>query len=370
VVANGEATPLWLLAELTYRCPLACPYCSNPEFFADPRFRHELTTAEWRRVIGEAQALGVLQLGWSGGEPTLRPDLEELVAAARDLGLYQTLVTSAYRLGPERLGALRRAGLDHIQVSVQAADAGLSDEIAGVESWQRKLEACRAATDLGVPLTINVVLHRRNLHQVADLIALAEDIGADRLELANTQYHGWALVNRSALLPSRAELDAAWATVERERARLEGRMRIVWVLPDYHDAAPRPCMGGWGRAYITVTPAGEVWPCQAAGGITTLEFANVRDRSLRWIWQESDAFTRFRGERWMPEPCRSCPRKTVDFGGCRCQAFALTGDAGATDPVCSLSPHRGLVDSALAAASADPPPWVYRGARTSHRPTA
>lgn len=363
MVRDERFTPLWLLAELTYRCPLACPYCSNPQDFAGQRFRDELSTAEWCRVLDEAKALGVLQLGWSGGEPTLRGDLEELVASARRLGLYQTLVTSGYRLAKERLAALRHAGLDHVQISIQAADPELSNEVAGVRSWHDKLAACRATKDLGFPLTINVVLHRRNVLHVRELIVLAEEVGAERLELANTQYYGWALLNRASLLPGRAELDAAWETVQRERARLANRMRIVWVLPDYHDATPKPCMGGWGRSYLTVTPGGEVWPCHAAGGITTLRFPNVREHALRWIWEESDAFQRFRGEGWMPDPCRSCPRRTIDFGGCRCQAFAIAGDAAVTDPVCSLSPHRSLVDAALAGAGTDTAPtWRYRRA--------
>ncbi len=321
-----DAKPLWLLAELTYKCPLQCPYCSNPLAFAGPRFKRELTTEEWCRVFREARALGVLQLGLSGGEPTLRPDLEELVRNAHDLGLYSSLITSAYRLTRERLAGLKRAGLDHVQISVQGADAELSDEIAGTTSYDDKIAAYHYTRELGFPLTVNVVLHRRNLHQVRELIHLAESLGAERIELANTQFYGWALHNRDAL---------------------------------------------WARAYMTVTPAGEVWPCHAAGRITTLQFANVRDHPLEWIWNESDAFSRFRGDAWMPEPCRSCPRKTVDFGGCRCQAFLIAGDAGLTDPVCSLSPHRPLIDAAVAAAEraasegGSAPEWTYRAAPAS-----
>jgi pyrroloquinoline quinone biosynthesis protein E len=357
--------PLWLLAELTYRCPLQCPYCSNPVDFAGPRFKRELTTAEWCRVFREARALGVLQLGLSGGEPTLRPDLEELVRAAHGLGLYTSLITSAYRLTRERLAALQAAGLDHVQISIQAADAALSDEIAGTASYADKLAAYRAVKELGFPLTVNVVLHRRNLHQVEALIRLAESLGAERIELANTQFYGWALHNRAALMPTKAQLDAAWQVVQRERARLGAKLEIVWVLPDYYERYPKPCMGGWARAYLTVTPAGEVWPCHAAGRITTLRFENVRAHSLEWIWYESDAFTRFRGEGWMPEPCRSCPRRTADFGGCRCQAFLIAGDAAATDPVCALSPHRPLVDAAIAEAEGHPDAWTYRAAPAS-----
>ncbi|HUL03664.1 MAG TPA: pyrroloquinoline quinone biosynthesis protein PqqE [Gemmatimonadales bacterium] len=354
--------PLWLLAELTYRCPLQCPYCSNPVEFAGRRFRAELSTNEWQRVLREAKALGVLQLGLSGGEPTLRPDLEALVRTARGLGMYQTLVTSAYRLTRDRLAALKDAGLDHVQISIQAADADLSDRIAGATSYEDKLAAYRLAKELGFPLTVNVVLHRRNLHQVGALIRLAESIGAERIELANTQYYGWALHNRSALLPTREQIAVGWDVVQRERARLGNRLEIVWVLPDYYEEFPKPCMGGWGRAYMTVTPAGEVWPCQAAGSITTLEFANVREHSLEWIWNESDAFQRFRGDAWMREPCRSCARKTVDFGGCRCQAFLVAGDAALADPVCSLSPERGRIDQALQEAER---PWTYRAAPPS-----
>ena len=367
-----DAKPLWLLAELTYKCPLQCPYCSNPLAFAGPRFKRELTTEEWCRVFREARALGVLQLGLSGGEPTLRPDLEELVRTAHDLGLYSSLITSAYRLTRERLAGLKQAGLDHVQISVQGADAELSDEIAGTTSYDDKIAAYHYTRELGFPLTVNVVLHRRNLHQVRELIHLAESLGAERIELANTQFYGWALHNRDALMPTREQLDAAWRVVQEERARLGPKLEIVWVLPDYHEQYPKPCMGGWARAYMTVTPAGEVWPCHAAGRITTLQFANVRDHPLEWIWNESDAFTRFRGDAWMPEPCRSCPRKTVDFGGCRCQAFLIAGDAGLTDPVCSLSPHRPLIDAAVAAAEraaseggSAPVEWTYRAAPAS-----
>jgi PqqA peptide cyclase len=343
---------------------LQCPYCSNPLDFAGQRFHRELTTDEWRRVFREAHDLGVVQLGLSGGEPTLRSDLTDLVRCAHELGLYSTLVTSAYRLKKERLAELKAAGLDHVQISIQAADAELSDRIAGTDSYSDKLAAYEATRALGFPLTVNVVLHRDNLHQVEALIGLAERLGAERIELANTQFYGWALHNRATLMPTREQLAAAWEVVQRERRRLGRRLEIVWVLPDYHEEFPKPCMGGWGNAYMTVTPAGEVWPCHAAGRIKTLSFANVRDRSLEWIWNESDAFTRFRGDAWMPEPCRSCERKTKDFGGCRCQAFLITGDAGLTDPVCSLSPHRPLIDAALAGTEVRTE-WTYRAAPAS-----
>jgi pyrroloquinoline quinone biosynthesis protein E len=370
-MARDVAAPLWLLAELTYRCPLQCPYCSNPLDFAAGRFKNELTTEEWCRVLREAKALGVLQLGLSGGEPLLRPDLEIIVATAHELGLYSSLITSAYRLTKERLTALKQAGLDHVQISVQAADAALSDHIAGTVSYRDKIAAYHFTKELGFPLTVNVVLHRKNLHQVEKLIRLAESLGAERIELANTQFYGWAFHNRDALMPTKAQLDAAWQVVQVERRRLGNRLEIVWVLPDYHEQFPKPCMGGWARAYMTVTPGGEVWPCHAAGRITTLKFDNVRDRPLEWIWHEAEAFNRFRGDSWMPEPCRSCARKDLDFGGCRCQAFLVAGDAGVTDPVCSLAPHRRLVDAVVAeveraAAEAAPPAdWTYRAAPAS-----
>lgn len=315
-------------------------------------------------MFREAHELGVVQLGLSGGEPTLRPDLTALVRCAKQLGLYSTLVTSAYRLKKERLAELKEAGLDHVQISIQAADAELSDRIAGTDSHADKLAAYEATRALGFPLTVNVVLHRDNLHQVEALIRLAERLGAERIELANTQFYGWALHNRARLMPTREQLDAGWEVVQRERRRLGTRLEIVWVLPDYHEEFPKPCMGGWGNAYMTVTPAGEVWPCHAAGRIKTLRFDNVRDRSLAWIWNESEAFTRFRGDAWMPEPCRSCERKTKDFGGCRCQAFLIAGDAGLTDPVCSLSPHRPLIDAALAGREVRTE-WTYRATPAS-----
>jgi pyrroloquinoline quinone biosynthesis protein E len=312
----------------------------------------------------------VVQLGLSGGEPTLRPDLLELVRCAKQLGLYSTLVTSAYRLTKARLAELKEAGLDHVQISIQAADAELSDLIAGTKSYADKLAAYRATRELGFPLTVNVVLHRQNLHQVEDMIRLAETLGAERIELANTQFYGWAMHNRAALMPTGAQLAAGWEVVQRERRRLGNRLEIVWVLPDYREQFPKPCMGGWGNAYMTITPAGEVWPCHAAGRIKTLTFANVREHPLAWIWNESDAFTRFRGEAWMPEPCRSCERRTKDFGGCRCQAFLVAGDAAVTDPVCSLSPHRPLIDAVLAEvegrdADEAAPVWAYRAAPAS-----
>lgn len=349
--------PFGLLAELTYRCPLACPYCSNPLNLAD--YQDELTTDEWLRVLTEAEDLGVLQCHLSGGEPLLRRDLVELVAHAHDLGLYTNLITSALGFSRARAEELRAAGLDHVQISIQADEPAVSDRIAGIPSFRRKVEAMGVAKELGWPLTVNVVLHRYNIDRVADVLALAEEVGADRLELANTQYYGWAWRNRDALLPSRAQLEAAEGVVRAASERLRDRMDIIYVIPDYYSRYPKPCMGGWASRQLTVTPNGDVLPCPAAQSLP-LPRAGVREAPLAWIWAEAPVMTAFRGTGWMPEPCRGCPRRELDFGGCRCQAFQLTGDAARTDPVCSLSPDHDLVTRAVEAANAgsrtgDPP---------------
>jgi pyrroloquinoline quinone biosynthesis protein E len=340
--------PFGMLAELTYACPLHCPYCSNPLDLAD--YREELTTAEWQRVLAEARELGVLQLHLSGGEPLQRRDLEEIVTSARDLGLYTNLITSALALSPRRAERLKAAGLDHVQISIQADEPALSDRIAGTPSYERKIAAARLVKELDWPLTMNVVLHRHNIDRIGRILDLAEELGADRIELANTQYYGWAWRNRAALLPSRAQLEGAEAMVRDARERLKGKMEIIYVIPDYYSKYPKPCMGGWGQKQLTVTPNGNVLPCPAAHTLN-LPRASVRDRSLAWIWGESPLFGRFRGTEWMPEPCRSCDRREVDFGGCRCQAFQLTGDAARTDPVCHLSPDHQLVAEAVQAAN-------------------
>ena len=342
-------SPFGLLAELTYRCPLACAYCSNPLNIAE--YTDELTTAEWRRVLAEAADLGVLQCHLSGGEPLLRRDLVEIVAAAHDLGLYTNLVTSALGLSRPKAEELRAAGLDHVQVSIQADEPAVSDRIAGTPSFHRKIEAMGVVRELGWPLTVNVVLHRQNIDRVADVLALAEDVGADRVELANTQYYGWAWRNRDALLPSRAQLEAAEVVVRAARERLRDRMDVIYVIPDYYSRYPKPCMGGWAARQLTVTPNGDVLPCPAAQSLP-LPRANVRAEPLDRIWTASPVMTAFRGTDWMPDPCRSCDRREVDFGGCRCQAFQLTGDAARTDPVCHLSPDHGLVADAVADANA------------------
>lgn len=338
--------PTTLLAELTHRCPLRCPYCSNPLDLI--RAESELTTDDWKRVFTQARALGVLQLGLSGGEPLVRRDLEELAAHARGLGLYSTLVTSGLGLTRARAERLREAGLEHVQISIQDSDPDSAERIAGVSSVKQKRTAAAIVTELGFAFTVNVVLHRANLDRITEIIDLAASMGADRIELANTQYYGWGLENRAALMPTGEQVARAKAAAEAAMVRYRGRMQILFVLPDYFEQYPKPCYGGWGRLYLVVAPDGKVLPCHGATQITALAFDNARERSLEWIWQESTAFNAFRGDGWMREPCRSCPRKAVDFGGCRCQAFALTGAAENTDPVCTLSPHRDIIDAAIA----------------------
>ncbi len=342
--------PLGLLAELTYRCPLHCPYCSNPVAVPEAV---ELALDEWFRVLDEARQLGVLQLHLTGGEPLARPDLTPLVARARDLGFYVNLVTSGVGLDARRAGELAQAGLDHVQLSIQAADRTAADEVAGARVSGHKMAAARTITALELPLTINVVLHRGNIGRIGSLVELAAALGADRLELAQAQYYGWALLNRSALLPTRDQVLAAEQAVAQARAAYGDTLEILYVVADYYEPYPKPCMHGWGRRHIVIAPDGRVLPCPAAAQIAGLDLDNVRERSLGEIWQHSTAFTRFRGSGWMPEPCRSCPRKEIDFGGCRCQAFQLTGDAARTDPVCHLSPDHHLIQAAIDAAGPD-----------------
>ncbi len=346
---------LWnVVAELTYRCPLRCPYCANPVALGD--FPELLDTDDWARVFREAAALGSVHLGLTGGEPSTRQDLPELVEAGRMAGLYAHLVTAGYPLTPDGLEELARRGLRSVQVSLQDAEASRSDALAGCSSFDRKLALCRQARRLRLPLTLNVVLHRENLDSIEEILALAAELDADRLELANAQYLGWALRNRSALLPSESQLRRAADAVREARAR-GSRPEILFVLPDYFRDRPKPCMGGWARRHVVVTPNGRVLPCHGASEIRGLEFWNLRERPLAACWRDAPGMNAFRGESWMRAPCRSCPERERDFGGCRCQAFALLGDAAETDPVCALSPHHGRI---RAAREEPRRPWVPR----------
>jgi pyrroloquinoline quinone biosynthesis protein E len=345
VLAPAEKlpTPLGLLAELTHRCPLGCPYCSNP-LKLDPR-PDELDTATWARVFREAAALGVLQVHLSGGEPAARRDLVEITAAARAAGLYANLITSAVGLTEKTLDALGDAGLDHVQISIQDSIEASADRIAGYDgAFARKRALAAQVVRLKLPLTINAVMHRANIERVGDLVELALALGAARVEIAHVQYYGWALENRATLMPTPEQVKRALGEVEALRQRHHGRIVIDAVVPDYYAKYPKPCVGGWGRRSLNVTPAGRVLPCHAAETIPGLEFWSVRDHPLADIWASSPAFRAFRGTDWMQEPCASCPRRHEDFGGCRCQAFALTGDARATDPVCHLSPKHAIVE--------------------------
>ncbi|HET8701749.1 MAG TPA: pyrroloquinoline quinone biosynthesis protein PqqE [Nitrococcus sp.] len=356
--------PLWLLAELTYACPLQCPYCSNPLAFA--RYRAELDTASWLRVLREARALGACQLGFSGGEPLTRHDLEELIAAARQLGYYSNLITSGLGMDARRVAALREAGLDHIQISFQASEPVLNDYLAGTQAFAHKLEMARQVKANGFPMVLCFVIHRHNIGQIEAMCELASRLGADYAELANTQYHGWAWLNRQTLLPSRAQVEQAEATAHRCQQRYAGRMKILYVVPDYFEQRPKACVNGWGSVFLNIAPDGTALPCHAAAELPGLSFPNVRDTSLAAIWRDSEAFNRFRGFDWMREPCRSCPEKYKDFGGCRCQAYLLTGDPTNTDPVCAKSPaHQQVVELADAAGKAAARPIIFRNSRNS-----
>lgn len=340
--------PYTLVAELTYKCPLRCVYCSNPVHYAGG---DELATDTWRRVFAEAEALGVMQVHLTGGEPLLRVDLEELVEAAQRAGLYTSLITSAVTLTRDRLAELAKRGLDHVQISIQ----GLSDEgatrIAGRSRLQDKLSGAAWVRELGLPLTLNVVLHRENIAEVPQLVELALEVGAERLELANTQYLGWALENRGALLPTGAQIERARADAAQARERHTGKLDVLFVLPDYHADVVRPCMQGWARRYIVISPDGLVLPCHQAHTLPGLQWERAGERPLAEIWASSPGLNAFRGEDWMVEPCRSCERRTLDFGGCRCQAFHLTGRSEVTDPACTLAPEHAKVVEARRAAS-------------------
>lgn len=355
--------PMAMLAEITHRCPLACPYCSNPVDLT--RAQGELTADDWGRVFRQAADLGVLQVHISGGEPGARRDLAQIVGHARDAGLYVNLITSGIGITRDRLEELDRAGVDHVQLSLQGIRPDMADRISGHPgSWDKKMAFAGWVQDIGFPLTVNAVVHRQNLERLPDMIKLAETLGARRIEVATVQFHGWADLNRKALMPTREQAGFARSVVNDARIRLRGRMVIDYVPADHHAVYPKACMGGWGSTGLNVAPDGTVLPCHAAQSIPWMRFENVRNRPLGEIWHGSDSFNAFRGTGWMPEPCQSCDRKTIDFGGCRCQAMALAGDARATDPVCSLSPHHAqVVARAEADAGADTTDLIYRRMR-------
>lgn len=364
-MTGSVPTPLALIAELTHRCPLHCVYCSNP-LELDARAK-ELSTTEWKDVFRQAADLGVLQVDFTGGEPLARPDIVELIGAARSAGLYVNLISSGLPLDESRLEKLVAAGLDHFQLSFQGSRPEVASEISGTTTHAQKLRVLEWLARHRVAVTLNFVIHRQNIEQLEEMLAIAEASCATRVEFANVQYYGWALANRQHLLPTRVQLDSSLETLKRAQERLRGKMRIEYVVPDYYARFPKACMGGWGRKLMLIAPSGDVLPCHAARVIPDLTFENVKDRALREIWESSAAFQEFRGESWMQEPCRSCDRREIDFGGCRCQAMLLLNDAAATDPVCSLSPDRPKVDAILTGAMEQPvvpsesnSKWMYR----------
>jgi pyrroloquinoline quinone biosynthesis protein E len=369
-----RSNPLALIAELTHRCPLHCVYCSNPlELEARTT---ELSTEDWSRVFQEAASLGVLQADFTGGEPLTRPDILDLIRAARAAGLYVNLITSGLPLDESRLEALVQAGLDHFQLSFQGAREEIANEVCGTKAHVQKLRVLEWIKRHRVAVTLNFVIHRRNIEQVPEMLSLAESSSASRVEFANVQYYGWAFANRDSLLPTREQLTHSIDFLKKAQERLAGKIKVEFIVPDYYARFPKPCMGGWAQKFMLITPSGEALPCHAAKVISGLAFENVKNRNLREIWEVSDAFQRFRGESWMQEPCKTCDRRALDFGGCRCQAFLLAADAGATDPVCSLAPQRPKVDAILltinsrvAQASAWAPTTAISGDATPSRRT-
>ncbi len=334
--------PLWLLAELTYRCPLQCPYCSNPLEIA--KYQNELSTEDWVRVMQQARKMGAAQIGFSGGEPLVRPDLEELVQEARHLGYYTNLITSGVGMDEARVKRLKDAGLDHIQISFQASNEELNNFLGGTKTFQHKKEMARMVKAYEYPMVLNIVIHRKNIDQIRDILEMTVELDADYVELASTQYYGWSRINVDQLLPTREQLAKAEIVAKEYQERMKGKSRIIYVIPDYFENRPKPCMNGWGAIFLTIAPDGTALPCHEAGQLP-IDFPNVKDVSVEEAWKDSPGFNHFRGFEWMKEPCRSCDEKEKDFGGCRCQAFMMTGDAANTDPVCDKSPnHQELLD--------------------------
>ena len=362
--------PLWLLAELTYRCPLQCPYCSNPVEIA--KYKDELSTEDWIRVMRQARKMGAAQLGFSGGEPLARRDLEALIAEARSLGYYTNLITSGVGMDEKRVKTFKEAGLDHIQISFQASNEELNNYLGGTRSFQHKQEMARVVKEHEYPMVLNIVLHRKNIDQIRDILDMTVALKADYVELASTQYYGWSRVNIEQLLPTREQLARAEKTAREYQEKMRDKMKIIYVIPDYFENRPKACMNGWGSIFLTIAPDGSALPCHAAAQLPGLEFPNVRDHSVAQIWNDSDAFNRFRGFDWMKEPCRSCPEKEKDFGGCRCQAYMLTGDAANADPVCDKSPHHSQlheevnrIDGLAGAPEFEAKPLVFRNMKNS-----
>jgi pyrroloquinoline quinone biosynthesis protein E len=342
---DGQGKPLWLCLELTYRCPLKCPWCNNPLDLEN--YRSELNTDEWKRVLREGRELGALQLGFTGGEPLMRKDIVELVAEANRLGYYTNLITSGMGMTEERLLDLKAAGLKQIQLSIQSCDREVTDALVGARAHDIKIEVARLIKKHGFPMVLNIPVARQNIEQVEDYLRMAEDLKVDYLEFANIQYYNWAMLNRDELMPTRRQLERAEALVRAARERLGKKMTIYFVIPDYYAGRPKACMNGWGSIHYTIAPDGTALPCQEARVIKDMKFPSVRDHHLGWIWHESPAFNAFRGFDWMTEPCRSCDERERDFGGCRCQAYMLTGDARNADPACSRSVHHHLIEEAL-----------------------
>ena len=345
---DKQSSPRWLVAELTYRCPLQCAFCSNPLDFS--RYKQELSTEDWLRVLQEARDIGVVQLGFSGGEPLVRQDLEVLVGEARQMGYYTNLITSTLGMNEERLEKLQKAGLDHIQVSFQAPEEALNDKIAGTTSFLHKKRMTKAIKAAGLPVVLNIVIHKDNIDKMRDILEMCIELNVDYVELASAQYYGYALKNRDLLLPTREQLQKAEAVAHEYQEKLKGVMKIFYVIPDYYEKRPKPCMNGWGSMFLTVDPEGLALPCHSAKLIPNIDFPNVKDQDIRSIWYDSPGFNHYRGYGWMKEPCASCDEKEKDFGGCRCQAFLLTGDADATDPVCDKSPEHSVVTEAISCA--------------------
>jgi len=362
--------PLWLLAELTYRCPLQCPYCSNPVEIA--KYKDELSTEDWIRVMRQARKMGAAQLGFSGGEPLARRDLEALIGEARSLGYYTNLITSGVGMDEKRVKTFKEAGLDHIQISFQASNEELNNYLGGTRSFQHKQEMARVVKEHEYPMVLNIVLHRKNIDQIRDILDMTVALKADYVELASTQYYGWSRVNIEQLLPTREQLGRAEKTAREYQEKMKDKMKIIYVIPDYFENRPKACMNGWGSIFLTIAPDGSALPCHAAAQLPGLEFPSVRDHSVAQIWNDSDAFNRFRGFDWMKEPCRSCPEKEKDFGGCRCQAYMLTGDAANADPVCDKSPHHSQlheevnrIDGLAGAPEFEAKPLVFRNMKNS-----